>query len=186
MPARLFERAVRHHRREVVDRESEVRLGADPEALHKQRVATRRLRSLLRSAGARSTDPERAAHVRGELRWLGTALGQVRDRDVLIAYLLDELTDMEEAAAFDGVLELLDGERQEARRELLDVLDSGRYRSLLDELESPLALPDDELRSAAIREHRRLRKSVDRLDEAPSDEELHKVRIRVKRARYAA
>lgn len=186
MPTRAFEQAVGRHRRELAGRESEVRLGADPEAVHKQRVATRRLRSLLRSVGPRTSDPERAKRVGAELRWLGAALGEVRDRDVLIGYLLDEVADLEEAAAFGAVLKLLDGEREEARGELLEALDSSRYRRLLDELDQLPELQDGELRSAATREHRRLLKSVSRLDGEPTDEELHKVRIRVKRARYAA
>jgi CHAD domain-containing protein len=187
MPARPFDLAVRRHREEVLRYEAEVRSGVDPEAVHKQRVATRRLRSLLRSTRAQSVDPERSEHLREELRWLGSALGEVRDRDVLIAYMLDELADMEEAPAFGAALEQLDGEREEARNELLAVLDSTRYRTLLDELDQPPALHDGDLRSAATKEHRRLAKAVARLDGGePSDEELHRVRIKLKRARYAA
>jgi CHAD domain-containing protein len=163
---------LREHVRELVDREPGVRVGADPEELHKQRVATRRLRSLLRSTRAQLEDRERAEWLRDELRWLGGLLGEVRDRDVLIAYLLDELATIEEAAAFGGILELLDGEREEARMELLAALDSPRHRSLLYEL--------------AEAEYNRLRKSVKRLGDDPTDEELHRVRIKTKRARYAA
>jgi CHAD domain-containing protein len=187
MPARTFDRAVRSHRDELLRHEPGVRAGLDPEAVHKQRVATRRLRSLLRSLRSQSADPDRSEHLREELRWLGAALGEVRDRDVLIAHLLDELETMEEAAAFGAVLELLDEEREDARRELFAALDSERYRTLLEELGEPPELENGDLRTAATREHRRLAKSVDRLDGAePSDEELHQVRIRVKRARYAA
>lgn len=186
MPARSFERAVRRHRDELLRHEPEVRIGVEPEAVHKQRVATRRLRSLLRSARPQTVDPERSERLREELRWLGAALGEVRDRDVLIAYLLDELASLEEAAAFGAVLELLDGEHEEARRDLLDALDSARYRNLMDELDEPPALKAGDLQSAAVREHSRLRKAVKRLGDEPTDDELHRVRIRVKRARYAA
>jgi CHAD domain-containing protein len=186
MPARAFERAVRSHRRDVAEAAPEIRLGEDPEAVHRQRVATRRLRSLLRSAGARSADPDTAERLRRELRWLGRALGEVRDRDVLIANLQGELETLEEAAAFRGVIKALDGEREQARTKLLAVLDSPRYRRLLAELETPPMLRDGELRSSAVREHRRLRKAVAQLGDEPADEDLHKVRIRVKRARYAA
>jgi|Tabmets5t2r1_1033131.scaffolds.fasta_scaffold01791_3 CHAD domain-containing protein len=186
MPARPFESTVRALREEMLRYEPEVRTGVDPEAAHKQRVATRRLRSLLRSARTQIDDRERSEHLREELRWLGAALGEVRDRDVLIAYLLGELETVEEAAAFGAALELLDEEREVARGELLEALDSERYQTLLQELERPPALEDGDLRSAATKEHRRLAKTVARLDGEPSDEELHKVRIRVKRARYAA
>jgi CHAD domain-containing protein len=186
MPGRSFEQTVLRHREEIDRYEPEVRVGVDPEAVHKQRVATRRLRSLLRSTRRLTADPERSEQLREELRWLGAALGEVRDRDVLIGYLLDELATLEEAAAFGAVLELLDEEREHARRELLDALDSERYRKLLSELEQPPELRNGDLRSAAAREHRRVVKAADALDGEPSDEELHKLRIRVKRARYAA
>jgi CHAD domain-containing protein len=182
-----LQRAIHDLRTELVAREPGVRLGADPEEVHKQRVATRRLRSLLRSARPLVEDPDRAERLRQELRWLAGALGEVRDRDVLIAYLVEELATLEEAAAFGAILELLDVEREQARSELLTVLGSPRYRTLLAELERPPRLRDDEeLGTAAARDYRRLRKAARALGDEPSDGELHRVRIRVKRARYAA
>jgi CHAD domain-containing protein len=186
MPGRSFEETILRHREQVDRYEPEIRLGVDPEAVHKQRVATRRLRSLLRSTRRLTADPERSEHLREELRWLGALLGEVRDREVLIGYLLDELATLEEAAAFGAVLELLDEERENARRELLEALDSERYQSLLNELAHPPELRNDDLRSAAARDHRRLVKAAGALDGDPSDEQLHRLRIRVKRARYAA
>jgi CHAD domain-containing protein len=124
--------------------------------------------------------------MRRELRWLGKALGEVRDRDVLIANLHRELETLEEASSFRRVLKVLDDEREEARAKLLAALDAPRYRRLLNELDKPPALANGALRSAAAREHRRLRKAVERLGDEPTDDELHDVRIRVKRARYAA
>jgi CHAD domain-containing protein len=182
-----LQRALRGHVRELVEREPGVRLGADPEELHKQRVATRRLRSLLRSTRSQLEDPERVDRLRDELRWLGGLLGEVRDRDVLIAYLLEELATIDEAAAFGGILELLDAEREEARKELLAALDSPRYRTLLEELEQPPALREGErVETAAEAEYDRLRKAVKRLGKDPADQELHRVRKTAKRARYAA
>jgi CHAD domain-containing protein len=186
MPGRSFEETVLRHREQIDRYEPEVRLGMDPEAVHKQRVATRRLRSLLRSTRRLTADRERSEHLREELRWLGAALGEVRDRDVLIDYLLAELSTLEEAAAFGAILELLDEEREQARSELLEALDSERYQRLLDELEQPPELRNGDLPSAAARDHRRLVKAADALDGKPSDHELHRLRIRVKRARYAA
>ena len=182
-----LEQAVRRYREEIIACESAVKLGADPEAVHLQRVAARRLRSLLGSSGPLSSDPERAHRLSEELRWLARALGKVRDRDVLIAYLLDELVSLDEAGAFGAVLELLDCERQEGRAKLRDVLDSARYRNLLHELAQPPRLREGEdLRSPAITEYQRLREAVEQLDDDPADLELHEVRIQVKRARYAA
>src|SRR5207302_1981585 len=59
-----------------------VRVGDDPEDVHQARVATRRLRSDLRTF-ASLLDPDWAASLVEELRWLGGVLGDVRDADVL-------------------------------------------------------------------------------------------------------
>lgn len=179
--------ALRGFVQELREREPGVRLGADPEELHKQRVATRRLRSLLRSTRPQLADPDRAERLRDELRWLGRLLGEVRDRDVLIAYLVEELGTIEEAGAFGAILELLDDERDQALNEVLAALDSPRYRKVIAELEWPPALREGErLATAATADYGRLRKAVKRLGAEPKDEELHRVRIRTKRARYAA
>jgi CHAD domain-containing protein len=182
-----LQRAFRGYAQELVDREPGVQLGADPDELHKQRVTTRRARALLRSTRAQLADPDRAERIRDELRWLADLLGEVRDRDVLIAYLVQELGTIEEAAAFGAILELLDAEREDARKEVLAALDSSRYRELLAELERPPALRDGErLETAAAAEYERLRRAVKRLGRDPKDEELHRVRIRAKRTRYSA
>ncbi len=182
-----LQRVLRAHAEEIAEREPGARLGVDPEEVHKQRVATRRLRSLLRSTRAQVADPDRAARLRDELRWLGGVLGEVRDRDVLIANLLEELATIEEAAGFGAILELLDDERQAARRELVTAFDSPRYRALLDELDDPPAFKDGErLDDTAAADFRRLRKRAEKLGKNPSDDELHDLRITAKRARYSA
>ena len=53
-------------------------LDLDPEFLHDLRVATRRARTALRLF-APLLDPERAAHWSGELAWIGSSVGPVRD-----------------------------------------------------------------------------------------------------------
>jgi CHAD domain-containing protein len=182
-----LQQAVRGHAAEIAEHEPGVRLGADPEELHKQRVATRRLRSLLRSTRSQVEEPERAQRLQDELRWLGGLLGEVRDRDVLIDYLVEELASIEEAGSFGAILELLDSERDEARQNLVAALDSSRYRSLVEELERPPGLREGErLESAAAADYGRLRKAARRLGKEPRDDDLHRVRIRAKRARYAA
>src|SRR2546423_3425413 len=61
-----------------------VRAG-DPDAVHDMRVATRRSRSTLRTF--RPLFDPTVQRLRDELRWLGQALGQVRDGDVMAARL---------------------------------------------------------------------------------------------------
>ena len=74
-----------------------IRLEADPEGVHQARVATRRLRSDLRTFRA-ALDPEWVGALRTELGWLGGELGQARDADVLF----DRLIAAAESPAFLG------------------------------------------------------------------------------------
>jgi CHAD domain-containing protein len=177
---------IRANAGELAEREAGTRSGADPEDLHKFRVATRRIRSLLRSTRSQLRDPDEGERLRLELKWLATLLGEVRDRDVFIEYLVGELESLE-GAPFGAILEQLDGEREHARRELGVALDSARYKALVASLDRPPALREGEtLHAAAKAEFRRLRKTMKGLGEGATDEQLHQARIRVKRARYAA
>jgi CHAD domain-containing protein len=177
---------IRVNAAEFVARQKGTRSGADPEDLHKFRVATRRIRSLLRSTRGQVCDRGECERLRAELKWLASVLGEVRDRDVLIEYLVAELDSLD-GAPLGGLLELLDEERDQARRELVVALDSARFAELRASLGHPPALGEGEtLRKAARGEFKRLRKTVETLSEDPADEELHEARIRVKRARYAA
>ena len=127
--------------------------------------------------------------MRRELKWLGGALGTVRDLDVLVEHLTAEV----ESLGGDQVprrklLRTLERSRRTARRKLVALLDSDRYFALLDTLEQPVATIADTptLEEIHAAEHKRLRKAVKTLDDASADQELHAVRIHVKRARYAA
>jgi CHAD domain-containing protein len=75
-----------------------------------------------------------------------------------------------------------------ARRRLLATLDSDRYFSFLEALEGPIATIADEpsLEEIHAAEHQLLRKAVRALGPDAPDDDLHAVRIKVKRARYAA
>jgi CHAD domain-containing protein len=168
------------------------RLGHDPEELHDLRVATRRLRAILRAARP-LLDPEWTASLRDELRWLAGALGPVRDLDVLIERLRAELELLEpsERRAAARFLALLGEERESARVAMLAAMSGDRYFALLDRLEAaaaalPVREADVTLAEIAAREFARLRRAVRALPADPPDDELHDVRIRGKRARYAA
>jgi CHAD domain-containing protein len=85
----------------------------------------------------------------------------------------------------------LEGDRRRAQTRLVKALDSPRYLSVLEELERAANAPrvrrvDKSLKKLARRDFRRLRRSVRALKKKPSDEALHEVRKRGKRARYAA
>jgi CHAD domain-containing protein len=168
------------------------RLGDDPEELHQMRVATRRLRAVLRAARP-MFGPRPVKDLRKELAWLGTTLGGRRDLDVMHGHLRDEVAtlDSQDRGAGRGLLRRLETARVRAREDLLTALDSSRYFTLLDTIEATIAQPpvvssDVSLVDVAAREWRKLRKAVKALPEAPADADLHQVRIKAKRVRYAA
>jgi CHAD domain-containing protein len=177
---------------ELVAHDPGTRLGRDPEDLHQARVATRRLRAVLRAASP-LLEEAWTKSLRSELAWLGDALGPVRDLDVLLERLREEIRELEpaERRAAGRILRLLEQERGEARAAMLAAMSGGRYAELLTRLEAAAAAPpardaDVSLRDIAAREFRKLRKAVRALPPDSSDAELHAVRIRGKRARYAA
>src|SRR5467141_3896354 len=112
-----------------------VRLGTDPEGVHQERVATRKLRSHLRTFGP-LLEPDWSEPLRSELGWLALALGAVRDREVLLERLRERSKslpagDSRSAAALLHVLEL---EIESLRKKLYADLDSTRYIDLLEQL----------------------------------------------------
>ena len=172
-----------------------VRTGEDPEDVHKMRVATRRLRSDLRTFRP-VVDEEWSEPVRDELQWLGGLLGKVRDTEVLIDRLearLDELAETDRDAG-KHLIDSLRATREDARAALLEGLRSDRYLALLDELvlathEAALTPDhDDDVSPEKLvrKPWRKLRDAVAALDEEPPDTELHKIRKLAKWCRYAA
>jgi CHAD domain-containing protein len=174
-----------------------VRTSGDPEAVHQARVATRKLRSHLRTFGP-LLDIEWTEPLRSELGWLAMGLGAVRDREVLLERLLERarslpVTDARSAAS---LLHLLEVEIETVRKKLLADLGSSRYVDLLERLveaaHAPVTLLDADqpattvLPALATSPWRRLRSAVRQLPETPTDPELHRIRILAKRARYAA
>lgn len=104
------------------------RLGVDPECLHDMRVATRRLRTALRVFDSMLRGETRDRFAR-DLRWIGRALGRVRDMEVgleWVARMEAEASEPERAALriFANDLEI---RRARRRAKLLKRLDSARY-----------------------------------------------------------
>jgi CHAD domain-containing protein len=161
-----------------------------PRDIHQARVATRRLRSDLKSFGA-VLDPVWLRHVRSELEWLGGVLGRVRDLDVLC----DGLSEPPVA-----VRQRLAVQRAQAAGQLSEVLEGRRYLDLVDRLHAaseqlPLAAEaeDDARRPAkdtlpplVAARWRAVRRQVRRAGPDPSSTQLHQIRIKSKQLRYAA
>lgn len=185
--------------RALLARENGARDGTDADELHQYRVAIRRLRSLLKTSPMFGADGKA---VREELRWLGGLTGPVRDLDVLVARLRDEISDFSEAdhAAADSLISAFLAERSEARRRMDQALSSARYAELLRAVAALAMKPESELDDAASlsevegtklvdslrKPYQRLTKAVGALGDDPRDEDLHQLRIHGKRLRYAA
>jgi len=174
-----------------------VRAGGDDESVHQARVATRRLRSDLRTFHE-LLDPAWAADLLVELKWLGGLIGELRDTDVLRRRIQGRVAELPATGreGADRVLRALDARRRRARRSLLAGMVDERFTRLVESLLKASRNPQfDPARSsrrvsAAIvfleDPVRKLRRAVGRLPARPSDPALHDIRIRAKRVRYAA
>jgi CHAD domain-containing protein len=177
--------------------------GNAPDSVHQMRVAARRLRSTLQAYPA--ILPKSATrHLRAELKWLGEALGEARDDEVLSAYLLTRLASLPAeqvlGPAQARVRAHFAPREASAREALLEALNSARYYTLAAELDRLLADPpltataaeraDKVLPRAIGRAYRRTRRRMHQAQRiapgAGRDIALHETRKAAKRARYAA
>lgn len=175
------------------------RLGEHVVGVHQMRVSARRMRSLLSLAPeVIGADAATAHAVVGELRWLASTLGAARDVDVLRGLLADVVPELDEQdrPAAEAVVARLDVEHTVAQSAVAEAIGSDRYVALLDALvaivtdAADLGEPAEEPRSLialASRPWRKLTAVVGDRDLGEADDEvLHQVRIKAKRARYAA
>ncbi len=119
-----------------------VRMGGDPEDVHQARVATRRLRSDLRTFGP-LLDAAWARPLSSELGWIAGLLGAVRDADVLLERLQaqSELLPKVDAVAAEDLLRGLERQQADATVALHRAMSSARYTALLDTLVAAAAAP---------------------------------------------
>jgi CHAD domain-containing protein len=181
----------------LVAHEAGLRSGEDPESLHPARVATRRLRSDLRTFAPFVERPW-AADLSADLRWIGSELGDLRDIEVLRDRLRAHSAWLApaEADAARRVVRRLDADREGARFDLLSMLAQPRYTHVREKLADGAGLPpftDDAfapaskaLKKVVRSRFKKVRRAVRKAGEHPSDEALHRIRVRAKRCRYAA
>jgi CHAD domain-containing protein len=187
---------MREHFEQFSVREPGSRLGEDPEAVHRMRVATRRLRAAM----SLFSDylPADAERLRVELGWVAQALGGVRDLDVQLErvrawHTEDAAIDPDALLSLDT---LLSGQREHARVRLLHALDAPRYAKFVEDYGAALragpgrsAMPArrarKEMPSLVLRRYVKVRASGDAIDAGSPPEELHALRIQCKRLRYA-
>jgi CHAD domain-containing protein len=181
----------------LLRRDPAIRVGDDPEDIHKARVETRRLRTMLRIFRP-LLDANWASSLRAELGWLAGEFGGARDRQVLLDRLRGRAAELPPAdrPPLVTITDLLAVETDAALTGLALALRSDRYIDLLERLvaaaHAPLVIEDGDKPAVeavpplTARAWRKLRKAVKALSSDPPDSELHQIRIMAKRARYAA
>ncbi len=170
--------------------------GSDPEGVHQMRVGARRLRSALRLF-EEWLPPRTALALAAELCWLGRELGRARDLDVFVSELLGPLErERPEDAGLAALHAAAERARREAHAAVHTTLSSQRYALLVLRLGrlvegTPIrglaARPISALRAVRPLLGRRAAKVHElgaRIDQL-SARELHRLRIRSKRLRYA-
>jgi CHAD domain-containing protein len=176
---------------EIERHDPAVRLGSDPEDLHRMRVAVRRSRAALRAVPELFDDGQ-VRSLRAELKWLGGRLGPTRDLDVLLTRLREQVAELDgpDAVSAGKILAQLETEREHVRQELLAGLEEPRYAALLDQFEQFVAAPpvtgvDVSLERVAAREFSKLERLLKKVGPDSSNDELHRARIQAKRVRYS-
>jgi CHAD domain-containing protein len=205
---------VRAQRDAILANDLGVRAG-DADAVHDMRVATRRLRSTLRTFRDRLWRRDRTEPLRAELAWLADRLGAVRDAQVMAARLREAVAALPARLVVgpvgDRIGARLDDDLRRGRRDLDAALVDARYFALLDALDRLVDTPPSPAtrgRRVRRRAAAALRRADARLDRATTpdkqgrtttpdkqasegtgererDVRLHDARKAYKRARYA-
>jgi CHAD domain-containing protein len=187
------------HFARMIANESGTRLGEDIEALHDMRVATRRMRVALELFGT-FFKKKALKPYRNGLRNTGRALGRVRDLDVFSDKLKGYLESQAEGerSGFEVFLSQWEARHTKAQSKLVRYLDSERYQAFAQGFgqflntpgggaKRPKALQPTLARDVApIMTYERLAavRVYEGLIENATVEELHSLRIQLKKLRY--
>lgn len=198
----LLQQELARHLSELRKQERRVRGDADS-AVHKMRIAVRRLRSLLATYRPVLV-PGATDDLRDELKWLGNELSAARDAQVmqerLEALLRDEPVELVMGPVSRRIQMEMSDRRQAGRQQALDALDSARYLLLVEGVDSFVGAPPfsrDAARDAHVelpgllsgdlkRVRRRAAAVVASAGSADRDAAMHETRKAAKRLRYAA
>jgi len=176
---------------------------ADPEYLHQMRVALRRMRSMFRVFAA-ALPAAVSEPVVAEMRWLATALGPARDWDVFVAETFEPVhREFGKHPGFGELARRCSRARHSARERARRAVGSRRYQLFVLAVTELLADDawlnqlDDAQRAVAYspaaqfatevlaQRYAGVRQRGRKLD-AASYPKLHRLRIAVKKLRYAA
>jgi len=172
--------------------EGDARVGADPESIHKLRVAVRRLRSAMRLLRPYYS-AKKLQQLRAPLDMVAAPLGEVRDLDVALEPLRAYLGTLpeERRRALDPLVWDWTQRRRLAQRSVTEFLDHADYRRGLAQLRS-FACADaaarggrvcDSLPAMLWTHYGAVRRFEPSMQDAPLLV-LHELRIEVKRLRY--
>ncbi|MGW4528921.1 CYTH and CHAD domain-containing protein [Amycolatopsis sp. NPDC004378] len=193
--------ALREHYARLRRADVGVRLDVE-DSVHQMRVATRKLRSALRTFGS-IVDKDATAPLAAELKWLGRELAPARDAEVSEERLHEQLDGLPAELVFGPLRQYLTRyfarEAEEGRTRAMAALTGRRYRDLLRALDTVVEEPPltakarkpakDALRKPVRKAAKKLRRAeaaAKGLEGEERETALHEVRKKAKRARYAA
>lgn len=168
----------------------------EADAIHDQRAAGRRLRSVLRTLGPALRTSRRTALIT-ELDWFNSRMGSARDAEVVRDHLALLLHGLDDPGAGRHLLERATVHAEAEARQVDALYNDPRYTALTS-LPTPLApslwrhphrAPDDQIMIERLtRVGARMLTARGRAESAhrATDVELHRLRRRVKDARYGA
>jgi CHAD domain-containing protein len=173
-----------------------------PEALHQMRIALRRLRAAI-SLFSEIVNDEQVEAIKTELKWLGREFAPARDLDSLLADVIKPLRKQQaDAPGFASVAGIFARERLKSYRQAQAAVQSPRFRALVTDTTAWIeagpwskstnaqivARRDEPIEALAGEELSRRRKKIRRRGRdmtSLDSEELHALRIQVKKLRYA-
>lgn len=177
--------------------EASVRASAGADSIHQLRVAVRRLRSALVAFGDLMPDDERR-RVSGSVRWIAQQCGRARELHVFKSDVIEPLiARLPDEESLHQLARLADAACEDAYAAVAATLDSKQYTDTLLALEAwvegdrwkegaGIDVPiRDFARGVLKRLHRKLVKGVKRIEDL-DEAELHELRIRAKKLRYAS
>jgi CHAD domain-containing protein len=167
------------------------------------RVANGTVRALNRNssrqatASARDADDRKEVRLQDHMKWLAGLLGGLRDLDVLYERLWGNLSlwKIQDQSAAERLLARVEEERELARHRISEAFRSAQFgvlvlllgdfdRFLPTDVSIPRKRLKRSLRKSCTRAWRRVRRDVKRLQRGATSDELHRLRLVVKRARY--
>jgi len=174
----------------------------DAEGLHQMRVALRRLRAAI-SLFSDVVSDDRIDTIKTELRWLAREFGPARDLDTLFIEVLKPLRKQHaNEPGFVSISKMFARKRLKSHRQAQEAVQSARFRALvLDTAEwveaGPWSMSEDPLMRARrempieiyaanqlSQRRKRIRRRGAKIGNL-SPEQLHRLRIQGKKARYA-